>query len=302
MTEAKRLKEFKTQLKQKAKLIEKQLDKFLPKEDCFPQTLHQAMRYSTMVGGKRIRPLLVMESAKLFGLSPEKVFPTACGVEMIHTYSLIHDDLPLMDNDDFRRGRPTCHKIFGEAVALLAGDALLTNAFTTIAKNAQIDGISNLAVIDVIKKISAAAGSAGMVGGQTVDIESVGMSIDEELLYYISKNKTAALICSALWSGARLAEAPLEDLDTMDNFGQKVGLIFQIVDDVLDIKGDEKTLGKPIGSDEKNNKNTFPTLLGFEKTANLIDELSNDAKYLITTYPNNEFFINFIDFLVKRQY
>lgn len=302
MEDQKRLKQFNEILKQEARIIDSALDFYLPKENAYPDILHRAMRYSALSGGKRLRPIMVMESAKLFGLPIEKVIPTACGIEMIHTYSLIHDDLPAMDNDDFRRGKPTCHKVFKEAIALLAGDALLTNAFSTIARNARIEGISPLAVVDVIEKISEEAGSLGMVGGQTVDIETSGTNIDKDTLYYIDTHKTGCLIRASLWSGARLAEASLNDLKVMEEYGEKIGLIFQIVDDILDVKGDEKLLGKPVGSDIRNQKNTFPSIYGYEKSLELLEKLSIEAKELMTGFNDNGFFIQLVDFLKKRQY
>lgn len=293
---------FKKTLLDNAQIVEENLDFYLPQKEDFPISLHEAMRYSTLAGGKRLRPIMVMEAANLFGLSHEKVMPTACAIEMIHTYSLIHDDLPVMDNDDLRRGKPTCHKIYGEAIALLSGDALLTHAFTTMAKNALIQGISAEAVVDVIKKVSIAAGSCGMIGGQTVDIMSTGKRVDEETLFYISKHKTGCLISVSLWAGARLSDATDTDLDRIKSYGEKIGLIFQIVDDILDIKGDEKLLGKPTGSDAKNQKNTFPYIYGYENSIKLVQQLSDDAKEIISYYNDSEFFIKLTDFFLNREY
>jgi branched-subunit amino acid ABC-type transport system permease component len=180
------LNDFKREMKSMAQVVEQALVQYLPQKDEYPSKLYEAMHYSTLSGGKRLRPILVMKAAEFFGIPCEKVMPTACGVEMIHTYSLIHDDLPIMDNDDFRRGKPTCHKVYGDALALLAGDALLTHAFATIAKNSRIEGILSDAVVDVIEKMSLAAGSYGMIGGQTVDIASSGKNIGQDTLFYIS--------------------------------------------------------------------------------------------------------------------
>ena len=293
---------FEAQLKDNAKIIDLALDGYLPKVTDFPKELHEAMRYSTMAGGKRIRPIMVMEAAKLFGLSYDKVLPTACGIEMIHTYSLIHDDLPAMDDDDFRRGKPTCHKVFGEAMAVLAGDALLTQAFLSIVGNISIDGISTTAVIDVIEKVSKACGSQGMVGGQAVDINLSDENIDEDTLLYISRHKTGCLITASLWAGARLAEASSEDLEIITSYGKKIGLLFQIVDDILDFTGDETLLGKPVGSDLKNNKNTFPKVYGYENSLQLMERLSREAKQLICAIDNCDFFIKLTDFILMRQY
>ncbi|MCF6096692.1 polyprenyl synthetase family protein [Thermovorax subterraneus] len=293
---------FEMELKEIGKIIEKALDNYLPKSNEYPSKIHEAMRYSTFNGGKRIRPILTIKAAELFELPGEKVLPTACGIEMIHTYSLIHDDLPVMDNDDFRRGKPTCHKVFGDAIALLAGDALLTLAFRTIAKNAQIEGISLRAVIEVIDRISLASGSLGMIGGQTVDILSQGIDIDENTLFYMDNHKTGCLIRASLWSGARLAEAPVSDLDKLDKLGEKIGLIFQIVDDLLDVHGDEKKLGKPVGSDVRNKKSTFLSVYGYEKSKKLVKVLSDESKEIASEFKNSRFFMQFIDFLVERQY
>jgi len=296
------LQSFEIELNEIRVKIEKALDDFLPKSDEYPPKIHEAMRYSTFNGGKRIRPILTIKAAELFGLPGEKVLPTACGIEMIHTYSLIHDDLPAMDNDDFRRGKPTCHKVFGEAVALLAGDALLTLAFKTIAKNAEIEGISLKAVMDVIDRISLASGSLGMIGGQTVDILSEGIKIDERTLLYIDNHKTGCLIRASLWSGARLAEASASELDKIDQLGKKIGLIFQIVDDLLDLHGDEKKLGKPVGSDVRNKKSTFLSVYGYEKSRELVKVLSNEAKEMAREFKNSSFLMQLIDFLVERQH
>jgi geranylgeranyl diphosphate synthase type II len=296
------LNDFKTELIKKARIINSALNFYLPGDNVNPEIIHKAMRYSIMVGGKRLRPAMVLETAAIFGLSYEEVLPTACGIEMIHTYSLIHDDLPVMDNDDYRRGKPTCHKVFGEAIALLAGDALLTGAFSLITKNAEIKSISQLAVIDVLDKISRAAGSLGMIGGQTVDIESSGKKIDKETLFFINLNKTSCLFRASLWAGARLAEASTDDLETVDMFGEKVGLIFQITDDLLDLKGNEKLLGKPIGSDAKNNKNTFPVIYGYENSIKLVESLSIEAKKLISKLDKNGFFTGMLDFMINRQH
>lgn len=285
-----------------AQVVEQAMVQYLPQKDGYPSKLHEAMHYSTLSGGKRLRPIMVMKAAEFFGLHYEKVMPTACGIEMIHTYSLIHDDLPAMDNDDFRRGKPTCHKVYGDALALLAGDALLTHAFATIAKNSKVDGIFSDAVVDVIEKVSLAAGGYGMIGGQTIDIASSGKNIDQDTLFYISTHKTGCLISISLWSGARLAGASKEDLEAIKCFGEKIGLIFQIVDDILDVKGNETILGKPVGSDMKNMKNTFVRLYGYDNSIKLVSKLSQEAKESISSYKNNGFFIQLTDFIANRSY
>lgn len=294
--------DFEKEMKHMSQIIDDELINYLPQKDTLPLKLYNAMTYSVLSGGKRLRPILVMKSAEFFGLSYEKVIPTACGIEMIHSYSLIHDDLPAMDNDDLRRGKPTCHKKFGEAIALLAGDALLTHAFCAIASNYGIDGILPEAVIDIVRETSIAAGGCGMVGGQTADIDTAGKDIDIDTLFYISTHKTGALISVATWAGARLAGVSPKDLSLFKDLGDKIGLVFQIVDDILDVKGDESILGKPIGSDLRNHKNTFVSILGLEESLRLVDKLSNEAKDLISDYPNNEFFMNLIEFIANRDH
>lgn len=294
--------DFKSEMNSMAQAVEHALVQHLPQKDEYPSSLHEAMHYSTLAGGKRLRPIMVMKAAEFFGMPCEKVMPTACGIEMIHTYSLIHDDLPVMDNDDFRRGKPTCHKIYGDALALLAGDALLTHAFATIAKNSKVDGISSDAVIDVMEQVSLAAGGYGMIGGQTIDITSSGKNVNQDTLLYIGTHKTGCLISISLWSGARLAGASKSDLETIKSFGEKIGLVFQIVDDILDVKGNEAVLGKPVGSDMKNMKNTFVHLYGYDNSIKLVEKLSSEAKELMANYKNNDFFIQLTDFIAKRGY
>ena len=283
-------------------IVEQEMVKFLPQKDEYPPQLFEAMLYSALSGGKRLRPIMVMKAAELFGMPYDKVMPTACGIEMIHTYSLIHDDLPVMDNDDFRRGKPTCHKVYGEALALLAGDALLTHAFATIAKNSKIEGISYEAVLDVIENISLAAGGHGMIGGQVIDIATSGKHISKDTLYYISSHKTGCMISVSLWSGARLAGASRDELEKIKLFGEKIGLAFQIVDDMLDETGDENILGKPVGSDVKNMKNTFVSMFGYDGCVKLLSELSSDAKEIMADFENGDFFIQLTDFIVNRSY
>ncbi|MGB9813860.1 MAG: polyprenyl synthetase family protein [Thermovenabulum sp.] len=296
------MKELENELYECKILVERALDKFLPDENLYPSEIFKAMRYSVFAGGKRLRPILVMKSAELFGLEKEKVLPTACGIEMIHTYSLIHDDLPCMDNDDFRRGKPTCHKMFGEAIALLAGDALLTHAFYVIAKNKDVEGIKENAVLDVIAKISKASGPLGMVSGQVVDILSEGVNIDEKTLYFMDVKKTAELIKVSLWAGARLAGADEKDLIKIETYGEKIGIMFQIIDDILDTNGDEKIIGKPVGSDIKNDKNTFVKMFGIEQSKLLANKLAKEAKEVLVEFKNKEFFMMLIDYLLNRSH
>jgi geranylgeranyl diphosphate synthase type II len=250
-------------LTERRQLVDEALAACLPPEDAPPSSVHRAMRYSVMAGGKRLRPILVIAGAEAVGGKAATVMPTACAVELIHTYSLIHDDLPAMDDDDYRRGRLTNHKVFGEAIAILAGDALLTHAFRLIAENAA--RVSDPAVIrEVILEVTDAAGTGGMVGGQVVDIESEGKAVTAETLEYIHLHKTAALIRASLRVGAMLGGARPADVAAIGEAGESLGLAFQIVDDILDVEGTLAELGKSAGSDERKQKATYPALHGIE--------------------------------------
>lgn len=254
------------------------LDRFTPLADAPPATLHQAMRYSLLAGGKRIRPLLCMAAAEAVGGSADSVLPTACALEMIHTFSLIHDDLPAIDNDDRRRGMPTSHKEFGEAMAILAGDALHTLAFSTIALHQRAAGPDGAElVLRVVALIAESCGKAGMVGGQVDDLYYEGKPVDGEILRHIHERKTGALLNASLLSGAVLWGASPEEEAALQSFGREVGLAFQIVDDILDITGDDSTLGKPTGSDLKNDKATYPKVFGLEQSSELARAASERA-------------------------
>jgi geranylgeranyl diphosphate synthase type II len=262
--------------KERRKLVDKALDRLLPPLNQPPQVLHSAMRYSIFCGGKRLRPILVIAGAEVGGLTADAVLPLASAVECIHTFSLIHDDLPSIDNDDLRRGRPTNHKVYGDAIAILAGDALLAMAFEMIEKcraNAPCD-----AVLDVVKLISSASGTVGMVGGQVQDIQSEGLSdIDVDAVRSIHERKTGALLAASLLGGARLAQVCGSKYAALESYGRQMGLAFQITDDLLDIGGDEELLGKPVGSDEKNDKATYPKVLGVERSRELARQAADRA-------------------------
>jgi len=259
----------------KKELIDEALDKYLPDKQEMPGIIHEAMRYSVFAGGKRLRPILVLASAEAVGGDPQKLLPAACALEMIHTYSLIHDDLPAMDDDDYRRGKLTSHKVFGEAVAILAGDALLTHAFGVLAECA--DSIDPGKVCRVIAEVSRAAGSLGMVGGQVVDILSEGKQVSKETVDYIHRHKTAALFRAALRMGAILSGAEQSQLNSLTAYAEHLGLAFQIMDDILDVTGDTNKLGKRTGSDAKKKKATFPSLYGLEKARGIALEESRRA-------------------------
>ena len=243
-------------------------------DEAEPPSVHRAMRYSVMAGGKRLRPILVIAGAEAVGGAAETVMPAACALELIHTYSLIHDDLPAMDDDDYRRGRLTNHKVFGEAVAILAGDALLTDAFRLIAENAARVAKDAALVRDVIVEVVEAASTRGMVGGQVVDIESEGKTVTAETLEYIHLHKTAALIRASLRVGAMLAGGGADQLAIIGEAGRSLGLAFQIVDDILDVEGTLAELGKSAGSDERKGKATYPAVHG-------IDASREEARQLI---------------------
>jgi geranylgeranyl diphosphate synthase type II len=247
-------------------------------DEAEPPSVHRAMRYSVMAGGKRLRPILVIAGAESVGGEAETVMPAACALEFIHTYSLIHDDLPAMDDDDYRRGRLTNHKVFGEAVAILAGDALLTDAFRLIADNAARVAKDASLVRDVIVEVVEAASTRGMVGGQVVDIESEGKTVSAETLEYIHLHKTAALIRASLRVGAMLAGASDEQLAIIGEGGRTLGLAFQIVDDILDVEGTLAELGKSAGSDERKGKATYPAVHGIEASRDQARRLIERAK------------------------
>lgn len=235
------------------------------------------MRYSIFAGGKRLRAILVMAAYEAFGMiDSDEVLPIACAVEMIHTYSLIHDDLPCIDNDDYRRGKLTNHKVFGDAIAVLAGDALLTHAFWLISKS-KYKNVKSEKIIEILEIIGNAISTFGMIGGQVVDIETSGHKITPKELEYIHVHKTGALLHACVYAGALLANADDEELSNISDYGKNIGLAFQIIDDILDIEGDFKLLGKKAGSDIINQKNTYPSVFGLEKSRELGDVLINSA-------------------------
>ncbi|MBI2218246.1 MAG: polyprenyl synthetase family protein [Candidatus Rokubacteria bacterium] len=264
-------------LAERKRLVDEALDRALPAENVPPPTVHRAMRYSVMAGGKRLRPILVIAGAEAVGATADVVMPTACALEMIHTYSLVHDDLPAMDDDDYRRGRLTNHKVFGDAIAILAGDALLTLAFRAIADNGAL--VRDPAVVcRVVADLADAAGTLGMVGGQVVDIESEGCEVGADTLDYIHTHKTAALIRASLRAGAMLGGASASQLAAVTTAGDCLGLAFQIVDDILDVEGNLAELGKTAGSDERKKKVTYPAFHGIEASRRRARELVDQAR------------------------
>lgn len=258
------------------KLIEEALESFLPSGDCLEKNVVDAMRYSLMAGGKRVRPRLVLEFARLIGEKDEEVLPLACAVEMIHTYSLIHDDLPCMDDDDTRRGKPSNHRVFGEAVALLAGDALLTLAFKTVFSGLNSKNACRRA--KCAELLAEFAGATGMIGGQIIDLESEGKAPKRERLEIMDKKKTGCLIKAACLLGCVGAGIfDEEKLNAAESYGESIGLAFQIVDDILDVTSTTQQLGKPVGSDLQQDKATYVSLLGVDECKRLADELTDKA-------------------------
>ncbi|MBI5554823.1 MAG: polyprenyl synthetase family protein [Elusimicrobia bacterium] len=298
--------DLKKYLPEKTIVINIALNKYLQEQ--YPPLLYKAMRYSIFAGGKRLRPFLVLEGARVCGGDEKKVMPTACALEYIHTYSLIHDDLPAMDNDDYRRGRLTSHKKFGEDVAILAGDALLTEAFGLLAANAAVKGIKIEQVLNVITLVSGCAGGPGMIGGQLIDTRQSSDSSQEKIsakkqaLTYIHNHKTVALIKASLLAGAILAKASSRQLKALTVYAEKIGLSFQIMDDVLDVIGNKKKLGKT-GSDRQNKKLTYVSLYGLEWSQKEAAQLIAEAKKAITTFGRKKYILAALaDYIVEREY
>jgi geranylgeranyl diphosphate synthase type II len=262
-------------------LAEKALDAMLPPEDNDPAVLHQAMRYSVFAGGKRIRPVLAMAAAEVVGGSGSQVLPLAVALECIHTYSLIHDDLPAMDNDDLRRGKPTVHKVFGEAVAILAGDALLTYGLGVLSLPEVSRTYRAENLLAAIRELSLAAGSSRLIAGQVMDILCEGKDVDKNVVEYIVRNKTGALIRASLVCGATLVDGEVERIEVLGQFGDLLGMIFQIRDDLLDIKGDPVKMGKAVQKDGDRGKATLPRLLGPERTEEIMHSLIHGAEDII---------------------
>ncbi len=264
-------------LQSRKKMVDEALERYLPREQSFPEVIFQAVRYSTLAGGKRIRPILCIAAAEAVGGNAEEVLPFACALELVHTYSLIHDDLPAMDNDDFRRGRPTSHKVFGEGMAILAGDALLTEAFYLMTKKERGERFKAEARLEVIHEIAKAAGFFGMIGGQVVDLQSQGKTVDHDTLYYIHTHKTGAMILASVRAGAILGGADTLCRDCLNEYGKNIGLAFQITDDILDIVGDKDLMGKTTGADENMHKVTYPSTMGIDKAKQQGITLVKDA-------------------------
>ena len=290
---------FKDLWKRRAALVEADLLKELRRTKSLDENLSRAMEYSLMAGGKRLRPILLMAAADTINGDGEKFITAADALEMIHTYSLIHDDLPAMDDDDFRRGKPTNHKVFGEATAILAGDALLTLAFEVVLRQKDV---APEILLRVLKEISTAAGSAGMVGGQAIDLRSEGIQIDFETLKLMHCGKTGALFKAAIRSGAILAQASEKNLEDLTRYAENFGLAFQITDDILDVTGDEKILGKPTGSDEKNLKSTYVSLTSLDAAKNFAQVAVDEALNALKNFGDEANFLReLVQYLIARK-
>ena len=265
----------------------------------YPEKIYEAMRYSLLAGGKRLRPILCLATCELTGGTLELAMPTACALEMVHTMSLIHDDLPAMDNDDYRRGKLTNHKVYGEDVAVLAGDALLSYAFEHIAT--QTKGVPAKNILEVLARLGRAVGAEGLVGGQIVDLESEGKKdVTIETLNFIHMHKTAALLEVSVTSGALLSDAPRQDVEKLRRYAQRIGLAFQIVDDILDITSTPEALGKSVGKDLQAQKATYPSLWGIEESKRQAQQLIDQAKAELKSFEKNRPLLAIADFITAR--
>ena len=282
------------------KETDRALDRFLPKASTKPATIHKAMRYSLFAGGKRLRPILCLAAAEACGGKIETALPLACAVECIHTYSLIHDDLPSMDNDDLRRGRPTCHKVFGDGIAVLAGDALLTIAFEIVsrAKDSRRYDMSIL-----LREIAVAAGSQKLIAGQVADLEAEGHKTDRAQLRYIHENKTAAILTTSVRLGAMSANASMKQLAAMTRFGRALGLAFQVIDDILDVTQTSEKLGKSAGKDLTAKKATYPSVLGLDQSRVEARKLTRQAHNSLSIFGAKAEALHALsNYLLEREY
>jgi geranylgeranyl diphosphate synthase type II len=282
------------------KIVDDALEAYLPNASVKPKTIHKAMRYSLFAGGKRLRPILCLATAEACQGEMATALPLACAVECIHTYSLIHDDLPCMDNDDFRRGKPTSHKVFGEGIAVLAGDALLTIAFELAAL---VPGWPRYGVGDVIRELAIASGSRHLIGGQVSDLESEGKAVSLPLLRFIHESKTAALLACAIRLGAMSANASQDQLEKLTIFGKSLGLAFQVIDDILDVTQTAEKLGKSAGKDLTAEKATYPSLLGLERSRKIARKLTEEAHAILKPFGSKANHLHGLaDHLLSREF
>ena len=291
---------FDDEMKKRVTEVKSIIESYLPEEEGFQRTLLEAVNYSMLVGGKKLRPLLMQQTYAMFGGTSPAIRPFMAAIEMIHTHSLIHDDLPAMDNDEYRRGKKTTHVVYGEAMAILEGDALLNYAYETAAKAFDLDP-GNPRLGKAFQILAAKTGLDGMIGGQSVDVEYVDKPLTQEQLFFIYKLKTSALIEASMMIGAVLAGATQEETEKIERIARNVGLAFQIQDDILDVVGEEETLGKPTKSDEKNKKTTYVTVKGLEKAQTDVAKYSEEAIRIMEELPyENEFLHELILHLIHR--
>jgi len=291
----------KTYLITRQKLIDRALDRYLPRANTKPVTLHKAMRYSLFAGGKRLRPILCLAAAEACRGNIDDALPLACALECIHTYSLVHDDLPSMDNDDFRRGRPTCHKVFGDGIAVLAGDALLTVAFEIVSK---AKPTLSYDISTLLREIAVAAGSQKLIAGQVADLEAEGKKVKRDQLQFIHENKTAAILKSSVRLGAMSANADARKLSAITRFGQRLGLAFQIIDDILDVTQTSEILGKSAGKDAAAKKATYPGVIGLQKSCEEARRLTRQAHNALSVFSSSdaEPLHALANYLLEREY
>ena len=282
------------------KLIDRALDRYLPKANRKPATLHRAMRYSLFAGGKRLRPILCLAAAEACRGKSDDALPLACAIECIHTYSLVHDDLPSMDDDDFRRGRPTCHRVFGEGIAVLAGDALLTIAFEIVSRARPRPRYD---MSTFLREVAVAAGSRKLIAGQVADLEAEGKKVKRRELQFIHENKTAAILQSSVRLGAMSANADARKLAAITQFGQRLGLAFQVIDDILDVTQTSERLGKSAGKDEAAKKATYPAVMGLQESRVEARRLTRDAHKALSIFSNRAETLHALgNYLLEREY
>jgi geranylgeranyl diphosphate synthase, type II len=288
-------------LRTRQREIDRALNRYLPKANMKPATLHKAMRYSLFAGGKRLRPVLCLAAAEACRGNVDDALPFACALECIHTYSLVHDDLPSMDNDDFRRGRPTCHKVFGEGIAVLAGDALLTIAFEIVSK---AKSTPRYDMSTLLREIAVAAGSQKLIAGQVADLEAEGKNVKRDQLQFIHENKTAAILKSSVRLGAMSANAEAKKLSAITRFGQRLGLAFQIIDDILDVTQTSEILGKSAGKDLAAKKATYPAVIGLDKSRAEARRLTRQAHHMLSVFTGRdaEPLHALANYLLEREY
>jgi len=276
--------EIRTYLEEKRTVIDEALDRYLPSEGEYPPQIYRAMRYSIFAGGKRLRPILVIAGAEAVGDRKENVLPVACAIELIHTYSLIHDDLPSMDNDDYRRGKASSHKVFGEALAILTGDALLTEAFQLLSNKKNFIDPDPHQLIEIIHEIALSTGHAGMIGGQVVDIDSEGKEVEISTLEYIHTHKTGTMITVSVRTGAKLGGGSSEEIELLTKYGEKIGLAFQVIDDILDAQEGRENREEKGGGDLKKRKITYPAFLGMKRSRKKAAELIGEATSFLKSF------------------